>query len=107
MTAPTVPPPNPESVRRTSIPAVRSDRLQADRGLYRATETQSHRENQNALCLCDSVARWRPALITLLLVLSCPAVGRADVGLLRTVQALDDVRGLLLSTSLAPGRRSG
>ena len=26
--------------------------------LYRATETLSHRENQNTLCLCDSVACW-------------------------------------------------
>ena len=96
MTAPTVPPPDPESVRRTSIPAVRSVRLQADRGLYRARETQSHRENQHALCLCDSVARWRPAFIALLLVLSFPAISGADVGLLRTVQALDEVRGYCL-----------
>ena len=30
----------------------------ADIGLNRATETQSHRENPHALCLCDSVACW-------------------------------------------------
>ena len=42
-------------------PVVPVDRLvvQGDanaHGLYRATETRSHRENRNILCLCDSVA---------------------------------------------------
>ena len=41
-------------------------------------------------------ARGKVSVLTplaLLLVLSCPALSRADVGLLRTVQALDEVRG--------------
>jgi len=63
------------------VPVVRSVRLQADRG-------------RPAGAGHDLVVK--PVLITLLLVLSCPAVGRADVGLLRTVQVLDDVRGYCL-----------
>ena len=63
------------------VPVVRSVRLQADRG-------------RPAGAGHDLAVK--PVLITLLLVLSCPAVGRADVGLLRTVQVLDDVRGYCL-----------